>query len=123
MKELSVLLGVYLLSILLLIACTKVASTPTIELGVQAKMTQINSVNPPISTGKVIANLSVTPGAKYSLQLIDLKGDVKSVTGFTADKDLIIKELDYSDVNSGDYIVTLVDIFGREYKRNITIKK
>ncbi len=123
MKELSVLFGVYLLSILLLIACTKVASTPVIELGAQAKMTQINSVTPPISTGKVIANLSVTAGAKYSLQLIDLKGDVKSVTGFTADKDLIIKELDYSDVNSGDYTVTLIDIFGKEYKRNITIKK
>ena len=123
MKELSVLFGVYLLAILLLIACTKVASTPVIELGVQAKMTQINSVNPPISTGKVIANLSVTPGAKYSIQLIDLKGDVKSSTGFIADKDLIIKELDYSDVNSGDYTVELIDIFGKEYKRNITIKK
>lgn len=123
MKELSVLLGVYLLSILLLIACTKVASTPVIELGAQAKMTQINSVTPPISTGKVIANLSVTPGAKYSIQLIDLKGDVKSATGFTADKDLVIKELDYSDVNSGDYSVALIDISGKEYKRNITIKK
>jgi len=123
MKELAVLLTVYLLSLLVLIACTKVASTPVIELGEQAKVTQINSVNPPVSTGKVIANLSVTPGAKYSLQLIDLKGDVKSVTGFTADKGLIIKELDYSDVNSGDYAVTLIDIFGREYKRNITIKK
>lgn len=123
MKELLVLLGVYLLAILLLIACTKVASTPVIELGVQAKMTQINSVNPPISTGKVIANLSVTIGAKYSLQLIDLKGDVKSATGFTADKDLIIKELDYSDVNSGDYTIVLLDISGNEYKRNLTIKK
>lgn len=123
MKDLSVLLGVYLLSILVLISCTKVASTPTIELGAQAKVTQINSVNPPISTGKVIANLSVTPGAKYSIQLIDLKGDVKSATGFTADKDLIIKELDYSDINSGDYAVTLIDIFGKEYKRQITIKK
>ena len=123
MKELSVLFGVYLLSILLLIACTKVVSTPTIELGVQAKVTQINSINPPISTGKVIANLSVTTGAKYSLQLIDLKGDVKSATGFTADKDLVIKELDYSDVNSGDYSVVLIDISGKEYKRQITIKK
>ena len=123
MKELRVLLGLYLLFILVLIACTKVVSTPVIELGEQAKVTQINSVNPPISTGKVIANLSVTPGAKYSLQLIDLKGDVKYATGFTADKDLIIKELDYSDVNSGDYTVTLIDIFGTEYKRNITIKK
>lgn len=123
MKELSVLFGVYLLSILLLIACTKVASTPVIELGAQAKMTQINSINPPISTGKVIANLSVTTGAKYSLQLIDLKGDVKSATGFTAEKDLVIKELDYTDVNSGDYSVVLLDISGKEYKRQITIKK
>jgi hypothetical protein len=123
MKELSVLFGVYLLSLLVLFSCTKVTPTPVIELGEQAKVTQINSVNPPVSTGKVIANLSVTPGAKYSLQLIDLKGDVKYTTGFTADKELIIKELDYSDVKSGDYAVTLIDIFGREYKRNITIKK
>lgn len=123
MKELLVLLGVYILSLLVLFACTKVVSTPVIELGEQAKVTQINSVNPPISTGKVIANLSVTPGAKYSIQLIDLKGDVKSSTGFTADKELVIKELDYSEVNSGDYTVELIDIFGKEYKRNITIKK
>ena len=123
MKELSVLFGVYLLSILVLIACTKVVSTPVIELGEQAKVTKINSVNPPISTGKVIANLSVTTGAKYSVQLIDLKGDVKYATGFTANKDLVIKELDYSDVNSGDYSVVLIDISGKEFKRNITIKK
>jgi hypothetical protein len=123
MKELRTLLGIYFLIIIILIACTKVISTPTIELGKEATSTTINSVTPPISSGKVIANITVTPGAKYSLQLIDMKGDVKSATGFTADKDLIIKELDYSDVKSGDYTVTLIDIFGKEYKRNITIKK
>jgi hypothetical protein len=123
MKELRTLLGIYFLIIIILIACTKVISTPVIELGKEATSTTINSVTPPISSGKVIANITVTPGAKYSLQLIDMKGDVKSATGFTADKDLIIKELDYSDVKSGDYTVTLIDIFGKEYKRNITIKK
>ena len=41
MKELKVLLGVYLLFIVLLIACTKVASTPTIELGEKATATKI----------------------------------------------------------------------------------
>ena len=123
MKELKTLIGIYFLIIILIIACTKVVSTPTIELGKEATSTSINSVTPPVSTGKVIANMTVTPGAKYSLQLIDLKGDVKYATGFTADKDLIIKELDYSDVKSGDYTVTLIDIFGKEYKRNITIKK
>lgn len=123
MKELKTLLGIYFLIIILVIACSKVVSTPVIELGKQATSTKINDVTPPISTGKVIASMTVTPGAKYSLQLIDLKGDVKYATGFTADKELIIKELDYSDVNSGDYTVTLIDIFGTEYKRNITIKK
>ena len=123
MKELRTLFGIYFLIIIILIACSKVVSTPVIELGKEATSTTINSVNPPISTGKVIASMTVTPGAKYSLQLIDLKGDVKSATGFVADKDLVIKELDYSDVNSGDYTVTLIDISGTEYKRNITIKK
>lgn len=123
MKELRVLLGIYFLFIVLLIACTKVTPTPTIELGEKATSTKINSITPPVSTGKVIANLSVTVGAKYSVQLIDLKGDVKYATGFTADKSLVIKELDYSDVKSGDYTVVLVDIFGTEYKHRITIKK
>jgi hypothetical protein len=123
MKELRTLFGIYFIIIILIIACTKVISTPVIELGKEATSTTINSVTPPISSGKVIANITVTPGAKYSLQLIDMKGDVKSATGFTADKELVIKELDYSDVKSGDYTVTLVDISGKEYKRNITIKK
>ena len=123
MKELRTLLGIYFLFILILIACTKVVSTPIIELGEKSKVTKINSINPPISTGKVIANLSVTPGAKYSLQLINLKEEVKYVTGFVADKELIIKELNYSDVNPGDYTIVLIDVFGTEYKHNITIKK
>lgn len=123
MKELKILLGVYFLFIFFLIACTKVASTPVIELGEKATATKINSITPPITTGKVTANLSVTPGAKYSLQLINLAGDVKYITGFTADKELVTKELDYSDVKSGDYAVVLIDIFGKEYKSNLTIKK
>lgn len=123
MKELKTLIGIYLLIIILVIACSKVVSTPTIELGKQSTSTKINSVEPPVSTGKVIANLSVTVGAKYSLQLINLKGDVVESTGILADKELVIKELDYSDHINGDYTVVLIDIFGTEYKRNITIKK
>ena len=123
MKELRTLLGIYLLIIITIIACTKVTSTPEIQLGEKATATKINSVYPPITTGKVTVNLSVTPGAKYSLQLINLKGDVKYATGFTADKELVIKDLDYSDVNSGDYAVVLIDIFGKEYKQSLTIKK
>jgi hypothetical protein len=123
MKELRTLFAIYLSCIILMIACSKVVSTPTIELGKQSTSTKINSVEPPVSSGKVVANLSVTVGAKYSLQLINLKGDVVESTGILADKELVVKELDYSDHINGDYTVVLIDIFGTEYKRNITIKK
>ncbi len=123
MKELRTLFAIYLSCIILMIACSKVVPTPTIELGKQATSTKINSVEPPVSSGKVIANLSVTVGSKYSLQLINLKGDVVESTGILADKELVVKELDYSDHINGDYTVVLIDIFGTEYKRNITIKK
>lgn len=125
MKEITKLLGVYLLTIIILIiACRKVdVPTPVINLGKVATATSIEKIEPVVTTGPVILTLSVTKDAKYSIQLIDLKGDVKSATGFTADKDLVIKNLDYSDVNSGDYTIVLLDISGNEYKRNLTIKK
>jgi hypothetical protein len=104
-------------------SCTKVQPTPEISLGKIATSTAIERVEPVITKGPITLTLSVTEGAKYAIQLIDLKGDVKYATGFTADNNMVIKKLDYSDVNSGDYTVTLIDIFGKEYKRQITIKK
>jgi hypothetical protein len=125
MKEIAKLLGVYLLIIMVLIfGCRKVdVPTPVINLGKVATATSIEKVEPVLTKGPVTLTLSVTKDAKYSIQLIDLKGDVKSSTGFTADKDLVIKNLDYSDVKSGDYTIVLLDISGNEYKRNLTIKK
>jgi len=109
--------------IFIISSCTKVQPTPEINLGKIATQTAIERLEPVITKGPITLTLTVTEGAKYSIQLIDLKGDVKYATGFTADKDLVIKKLDYSDVNSGDYTVVLIDIFGKEYKRQITIKK
>lgn len=118
LSELSLVLFLFI------IACTKVnAPAPVvIDLGKEATATAITNLSTAVTTGDVSITMSVTPGAKYSLQLIDLKGDVKSATGFTADNDVIIKKLDYSDVKSGDYTITLIDIKGKEYKRSLTIK-
>ena len=106
-----------------IISCQKIQPVPTIQLGKVATATSIKKVEPVLTKGPVTLTLSVTKDAKYSIQLIDLKGDVKYSTGFTADKDLVIKNLDYSDVKSGDYTIVLLDISGNEYKRNLTIKK
>jgi hypothetical protein len=124
MKELRILLGLYILIIVTVISCTKVdmPAPQVIDLGKEATSTSIVSLSTALVSAKVDVTLNVTPGAKYSIQLINLNGDVKKATGFTADNALVIKTLDYSDVNSGDYALVLIDISGKEYKRSITIK-
>jgi hypothetical protein len=126
MKETLKLLAIYIGIIIIFVvySCTKVdIPEPVINLGTQSTSTAITHLSTAITSGKVDVTMSVTPGAKYSLQLIDLKGDVKYATGFTADNNVVIKNLDYSDVNSGDYTIVLIDISGKEYKRSLTIKK
>jgi hypothetical protein len=117
LSELSLVLFLFV------VGCTKVNQPIPINLGKEATSTAITHLSTTVTKGDVDVTMNVTPGAKYSIQLIDLKGDVKSSTGFTADKELITKKLNYSDVNSGDYTITLIDILGKEYKRSLTIKK
>lgn len=124
MKELRILLGLYILIIVTVIACTKidVPAPQVIDLGKQSTSTSIVSLSTVLIKDKVDVTMNLTPGAKYSLMLIDLNNDVKKSTGFTADNTLVIKTLDYSDVKTGDYTLELIDISGKEYKRLITIK-
>jgi hypothetical protein len=106
------------------IACTKVdiPAPQVIDLGKESTATAITNLSTALVSSKVDVTMSLTPGAKYSVRLIDLGGNVKRSMGFTADNTLVIKTLDYSDVNSGDYTIELIDIKGNEYKRSITIK-
>ena len=124
MKELRTLLGIYLLIIVTVIACTKIdiPAPQVIDLGKQSTSTSIVSLSTVLIKDKVDVTMNLTPGAKYSLRLIDLNDNVKKSTGFTADNTLVVRTLDYSDVKTGDYTLELIDISGKEYKRLITIK-
>ena len=124
MKELRILLGLYIMIIVTVIACTKVdvPMPQVIDLGKQSTSTAIVSLSTALIKDKVDVTMSLTPGAKYSLRLIDLNNDVKKSVGFTADNTLVVRTLDYSDVKTGDYTLELIDISGKEYKRLITIK-
>jgi hypothetical protein len=124
MKETNKILTVYLLIIFIVIACTKVEipAPHVIDLGKVSTSTAIVSLSTALIKDKVDVTMSLTPGAKYSLRLIDLNNDVKKSVGFTADNTLVVKTLDYSDVKTGDYTLELIDISGKEYKRLITIK-
>lgn len=125
-KDFTILfLGMILLLIatLYLNSCRKIKQPVVIDLGVKAESTVIKSIQPAITSGKTTATFLVTPGSKYSIQIVDMRGEVKSVKSFVADNELVIKELNYSELEKGDYSIVLLDINGKEQKSSLTIKK
>ena len=112
-----------LISFILLASCRKIDITPTIDLGKVATSTAITKVTPLVSSGKIVVEMKLTEGAKYSLQVTDLLDDEIKTFGFTADKDIYSKALDLSDLKTGDYNLVLIDIAGKENKTHIIIKK
>lgn len=103
-------------------ACKKMNVAPKpIDLGV--KSTTMSYVAPPTVTNNTLsATINVTPGAKYSLQLIDFNGDVVAKQGIAADEIKEILTLDVSKVEAGSYDVILINTDGQELKNPIIIK-
>lgn len=111
--------------VVFLAACTKVVQpiVPNIDLGQKANSTSIKKVTPLVSNGNVTVEMNLTTGAKYSIQVTDLLDNELRTFGFTADKDIYIKNLDLSSLKTGDYNLVLLDISGKETRANIIIKK
>ena len=112
-----------LLSLITLAGCTKIDVPMPINLGVQSTSTSITKVTPIISSGNITVDMSVTSGAKYSLQVTDLLDNELKTFGFTADNNIYTRKLDLTDLKNGDYNLVLIDISGKETKTNIIIKK
>lgn len=123
MKELRVLLGVYLLSLLVLLACRKVVDVPVpvIDLGKKSTAFAFKSI-PYVENGTVVFKMQATVGAKYSIQVIDIRGDVKVKQGLLASSELELIKLPLDKVNIGAYDLVVLDITGAEIKLPI-IKK
>lgn len=124
MKELRVLIGIYLLLILLVIACTKIAPGPmpvVIDLGKESAAVKFVSA-PVVNNGTVTFSLQTTIGAKYSVQVVDIRGDVKVKQGILADSDLEVITLPLDKVDIGAYDLIILDVKGAEIKQPI-IKK
>jgi len=60
------------IALLALAGCRKIDLPHTIDLGVQSKSTAITKVYPIVSNGQITVDMTVTNGAKYSLQVTDL---------------------------------------------------
>lgn len=121
MKELRTLFGIYIAIIVLLIACTKHIDvvTPEINLGKTSTGMEFTS-SPVVNNGKVTFSIRVTPDAKYSVQIVDISGDVKVKQGLTAIDTIQKISLPLDKVGAFD--VVILDIKGNEIKQPI-IKK
>lgn len=112
-----------LIGLILLAGCRKIDLPHTIDLGVTSKSTAITKVYPIVSNGQITVDMSLTSGAKYSLQVTDLLDNELKTFGFTADNNIYTRKLDLTDLKNGDYNLVLIDIAGKETKANIIIKK
>lgn len=95
----------------------------TLDLGTTSKSTLFKTQRITTSSGKVMVELAVTPGALYSLQLMTLDGRVIAVEGFRASEINTVVDLDYSKVPNGSYDLNLLDISGNITKIPVIINK
>ena len=123
-KTIIKLLGLTFLTVLIATSCRKTIEQPlAIDLGRTATSTAISKVTPLVSSGNITMEMNVTNGAKYSILVTDLLDNELKSFGFTADKDIYIKDLDLTSLKNGDYNLVLIDISGKETRTNIVIKK
>ena len=123
MKELRILFGIYITMIVLLIACTKHIDTAValIDLGKQSSAISFASL-PIVNNGVVTFDVKTTPGAKYSIQITDISGDIKVKQGLLATDTIQKVSLPLDKLGVGIYDVTVMDIKGNEIKQPITKK-
>jgi len=108
--------------ILIIGSCRKsdYVPAPKIELGKVSTMMSFAS-KPSVENNYTVL-VNVTPGAKYSVQITDLKGDVMSSQGLNADEAVETIKLNVDRINPGVYDLIFIDTKGSELKYPIVIK-
>jgi hypothetical protein len=91
-------------------------------LGAVSKSAIIAGISNNVVSGYLDLSLIVTPNAMYSLQLTDITGKLINNVGFTAQRNLESKSLDYRIIPNGSYDLTLIDTNGNLMKVPIIIK-
>jgi hypothetical protein len=94
--------------------------TPIIDLGKHSTSMGYNDF-PRLDNGVLTINVSVTPGSKYSFQLVNINGDEVVGKGLTADATTEIVKLDVTKVPNGFYDVIILNTNGEEIKSPIFI--
>lgn len=113
---------ILLVIILTIDSCRKSDYVPAPKMDLGKISTTMNLISKPAVENNYTLKANVTPGAKYSIQISNLKGDVVKSQGLTADQETEIVTLDVSKIPSGMYDLIFIDTKGNELKYPIVIK-
>lgn len=115
---------IIIFSIILTIgSCRKTDYVPAPKIDLGTKSTNMKFNSPVTQIGEnAVFTVSVTPGSKYSFQVVDINGDVKLTKGLTADESTEAITLDINKINSGAYDVIFIDTQGNEVKQPLIVK-
>ena len=87
------------------------------------KSTTMNIVSQPIVVGSNLElSVNVTPGSKYSFQIINIKGDVLVTKGLTSVTDIEKILINIENIPTGAYDLLFINTDGNEIKNPIIIK-
>lgn len=104
-------------------SCQKQSITPTkIDMGKES--TQMSFASPVYlnNTNTHAVSVNTTIGAKYSVQVVDISGDVVLSQGLTSDQEIETVNLNLKDKSKGVYDLIFIDIKGNEIKQPLIIR-
>jgi hypothetical protein len=117
---------VFYLAIILItaVSCNKFENEvpqPVIDLGAKALATEVKSIKQ--EGNNITAVFATTPGAKYSIQIMELGNDTPlKKEGFTATSEETIKTLDISSLPKNQYDFLFINTSGEEVKYPVSKK-
>lgn len=105
-------------------SCQKETSVKPAKIDFGTKSTSMNFASQImlVNTNVYAFDVYTTPGAKYSIQVTDIKGDVVLSQGLSADEEKETITVNMGKYPKGVYDLIFMDIQGNEIKQPLIIK-
>lgn len=111
-------------SIILTIGSCQKENIQKVKIDMGKESTQMNFTSPAYltNTNNYTFSVNTTIGAKYSVQVVNLNGEVILSQGLTSDQSIETISVDLKDKPKGVYDLIFIDIKGNEIKQPLIIK-
>ena len=111
-------------SIILTIGSCQKENIKPVKIDLGKESTEMNFTSQPILNNTNIYSFSVntTIGAKYSVQVVNIDGEVVETQGLTSDEKIETVNVDVKNKSKGVYDLIFIDTKGNEIKQPLIVK-